>query len=108
MQYPGHGVIDPSVAKTAVCFVGHRWDEEYIDDPANQEKTAGEEPQDASQRFSKIEAMGTGEPENPKQVANECRVGWRGLRNRRRRVGAGRILMRHRGGGLHGMRGLRG
>lgn len=76
-QYPGDGVFEMALSEAAIGIAIHAGDEEEVHDPADEEEAAGEEPEDAGLRFAEVKAMGAGEAEDPKKVADQFIVSGR-------------------------------
>ena len=74
-QDPRDVVIVESVDVAPVGFAIHAGDEEEVDNPADEKKPAGEEPDHAGDGASVVESVRSCEAENPKKVADGLGVG---------------------------------
>lgn len=75
LKNPGDGVIVRAGGVFSVCRSVHGWNQEEVDQPTDANQAEGEEPNDAGDWAAEVEAVGTGEPENPEDVADEFAVG---------------------------------
>ncbi|MNC55862.1 hypothetical protein D3C75_1054200 [compost metagenome] len=74
-QNPGYVVVRFPGVEAQVRLPIHRRNQEQVDQPANPQQTQGEEPNGSGYRLAVIETVGTGEAENPQQIANDFAVG---------------------------------
>lgn len=70
LEDPGDAIVVASFPIAAVGLAVHARDEKEVDEPPDEEKAARDEPDDAGDWPSIVEAMGSGETENPEQVAD--------------------------------------
>jgi hypothetical protein len=73
-QDPGDVVVRGAGYKAFPRVPRHRWDQEQVDNPADEEQAQGEEPDGAGDLFAIVEAMGPDEAEHPEQVAHQNRM----------------------------------
>ena len=64
-ENPSDGVVDRAGLIAEIGASVHRGDQEQIDQPADEAEAAGEKPDGTGDGAPVIEAMGTGEAENP-------------------------------------------
>lgn len=80
LEDPGDIVVDAARLVAEVAFLIHGGDEEEVDEPADAKQARCEKPDHAGDRLAVVEAMGSGETEDPENVANGFRVGVSGHR----------------------------
>jgi hypothetical protein len=80
-QHPGHSVVQGPSLKAEVGPPIHAGDQEKVDNPANQQQAAGEEPDRSGDRLAVVEPVRSQEPEDPENVADQDGVGVVGVRH---------------------------
>jgi hypothetical protein len=73
-QNPGHVIIVSAWSEPEVGLAIHRWDQKEIHDPSDEKQSQREEIYGSSHGFAVIEPVGSGETEDPKNVADPLAV----------------------------------
>lgn len=73
-QAPCNRMVKCSEVVSPIRLLGHVGNQEQVDDPADQKESAGKEPKCTGERFAKVEAVRSGETDDPKQIANDGRM----------------------------------
>jgi hypothetical protein len=73
-QNPCHIIIVTSCSETKVGFTIHGWNKKEIHNPADEKQPQSEKVDGSCHGFAIIKSVGTGETENPKDVADHLAV----------------------------------
>ena len=73
---PSDGVIVAAWSETVVRVCHHRRDEKGINHPTDSQESACDQPDEAGDGATEVEAVHPGKPENPSDVRDEFAVGW--------------------------------
>lgn len=74
LENPGYRVIDRSLFVAKLGFFLHPRNQEKVDNPADEKKSARAKPENSRERLSEIESMRSRKSENPKDVSDSFAV----------------------------------
>ena len=79
-EQPGQGVVRRPLRKTPIRLTIHRRNQKHVNQPANQKKSTGEEPQNTRLVFTEVEAMRAGKSKEAQEIPHQFAVGVVGTR----------------------------